>query len=54
VNYIGTAGHHLLNQVDVNRFNGDMLDGRFDGINPSFSTIVMRQTTSNLPITAGP
>lgn len=54
VNYIGTAGHHLLNQVDVNRFNGEMLDGRFDGINPSFSTIVMRQTTSNLPITAGP
>jgi hypothetical protein len=47
VNYIGTVGRHLLNQVDVNRFNGDMLDGRFDGINPSFSTIVMRQTTSN-------
>ena len=33
-NYIGAVGHHLHNQVDVNRFNGDMLDGRFDGINP--------------------
>ena len=46
-NYIGAVGHHLHNQVDVNRFNGDMLDGRFDGINPSFSNIIMRQNTSN-------
>jgi len=47
VNYIGSVGHHLSNQVDVNRYNGDLLDGRFDGFNPSFSSITMRQTTSN-------
>lgn len=47
VSWIGTAGHHLVNIANVNRYTGDLLDGRFDGFNPSFSTISMAQTTSN-------
>jgi hypothetical protein len=47
VSWIGSAGHHLVNIANVNRYNGDMLDGRFDGYNPSFSSINMAQTTSN-------
>lgn len=47
VSWIGSAGHHLVNIANVNRYNGDMLDGRFDGYNPSFSSISMAQTTSN-------
>ncbi|MGH9720889.1 MAG: carboxypeptidase regulatory-like domain-containing protein [Bryobacteraceae bacterium] len=44
--YIGSAGHHLVNITDVNRYNGDLLDGRFDGFNPSFSQINLAQTNS--------
>lgn len=44
--YIGSAGHHLVNITDVNRYNGDLLDGRFDGYNPSFSQINLAQTNS--------
>jgi hypothetical protein len=47
VSWIGSAGHHLVNIANVNRYNGDLLDGRFDGYNPSFSSINMAQTTSN-------
>lgn len=45
--YLGTAGHHLINVVNANRFAGDMLDGRFDGWNRSFSTISDSQSASN-------
>ena len=45
--WIGSAGHHLVNISNVNRFNGDMLDNRFDGFNSSFSSINMARTTSN-------
>lgn len=47
VNYIGSAGHHLTSAVNQNRFAGDMLDGKFDGLNASFAAINMVQSTSN-------
>jgi hypothetical protein len=47
VSWIGSAGHHLVNISNVNRYNGDMLDNRFDGFNSSFSSINMARTTSN-------
>lgn len=44
--YVGSSGHHLVNITDVNRYNGDLLDGRLDGYNPSFSQINLAQTNS--------
>lgn len=46
-NYIGSAGHHLLNAYNPNRFAGDLISGQFHGFNPSFSTITMMESTSN-------
>jgi hypothetical protein len=45
--YVGSAGHHLVNITDINRYNGDLLDNRLDGYNPSFSQINFAQTNSN-------
>lgn len=45
--YFGSAGHHLVNVVNPNRFTGDLLDGRLDGLNKSFLTVSMSQSTSN-------
>ena len=45
-NYMGSAGRHLHNAYNVNRFRGDLLDGRFDGFNPSFGSITMVTSTS--------
>jgi hypothetical protein len=48
LNYIGSAGHHLFNDINLNRFDGDLLaTGTFHGLNPSFSSISMIQSTSN-------
>ena len=48
VNYIGTQGHHLINSQNYNRFVGDLLiNGKFTGFNQSFSSITIRQSTSN-------
>ena len=47
VNYIGSAGHRLLNAYNPNRYAGDLLTGQFHGYNPSFSTITMMESTSN-------
>lgn len=48
VNYIGSAGHKLFNSINLNRFAGDLLaTGAFRGLNPSFSSINMIQSTSN-------
>ena len=47
VNYIASAGHHLYNSINLNRFAGDMQDGVFNGLNPSFGSISMVQSTSN-------
>jgi len=47
MNYIGSAGHQLLNAINVNRFAGDLLSGQFHGLNPNFSAINLVQSTSN-------
>lgn len=39
-NYLGNAGRGLTVQEEVNRFPGDLLDGRLDRLNPSFDGIV--------------
>ena len=46
VNYIGSAGRNLHNAYNINRYVGDLLDGRFDGFNPSFQAINMVTSTS--------
>ncbi len=40
VGYVGTRGVNLERIDDVNRFNGDLLDGREDRLNPNFSTLL--------------
>ena len=45
-NYLGSAGRNLHNAYNINRFTGDLIDGRFDGFNPSFSTITFVTSTS--------
>jgi hypothetical protein len=46
-NYVGSAGRNLHNAYNINRYVGDLLDGRFDGFNPSFSAINMVTSTSS-------
>jgi hypothetical protein len=46
-NYLGSAGRNLHNAYNINRFRGDLLDGRFDGFNPSFSSINLVTSTSS-------
>jgi hypothetical protein len=38
-NYVGSRGNKLYQSYNVNRFNGDVLDGRLDRLNPSFGGI---------------
>jgi hypothetical protein len=45
-NYVGSAGRNLHNAYNINRFVGDLIDGRFDGFNPSFNTITFVTSTS--------
>jgi hypothetical protein len=53
VNYIGSAGRNLHNAYNVNRYVGDLLDGRFDGFNPSFQAINMVTSTSRSDFNGG-
>lgn len=47
-NYTGSAGHHLYEQADVNRYRGDLLtNGKFQGFNPSFSVVHFISSGSN-------
>jgi len=39
VDYIGAGGRKLYQVYDVNRFNGDLFDGRLDRLNSSFGSI---------------
>ncbi len=39
VNYIGNVGRKLLLRNEINRYSGDLADGRFDRVNPSFAGI---------------
>jgi hypothetical protein len=43
--YIGSIGRNMYLRYNVNRFNGDMLDGRFDGIIPGVSSLLLGQST---------
>ena len=45
-NYVGSAGRNLHNAYNNNRYVGDLIDGRFDGFNPSFGTITFVTSTS--------
>ncbi|MBV9083760.1 MAG: TonB-dependent receptor [Acidobacteriaceae bacterium] len=48
INYSGSAGHHLLDTYDENRFAGDLLtNGIFHGINPSFGQIRIVESGTN-------
>jgi hypothetical protein len=42
--YIGSKGNHQYLRYNVNRFNGDLLDGRFDGLMPGVSTLLYGQS----------
>jgi hypothetical protein len=46
-NYIGSAGHKLYSVTNVNRYRGDLVDNRYDGLNPSFSTINLIESIAN-------
>jgi hypothetical protein len=47
LNYVGSAGRNLHNAYNINRYVGDLIDGRFDGFNPSFGTITFVTSTSS-------
>jgi hypothetical protein len=38
-NYIGSRGNNQYTRWDINRYNGDLLDGRLDRILPGFAAI---------------
>jgi hypothetical protein len=49
VNYIGSAGRKLMSGdgpggENYNRFAGDLIDGRFDGLNPSFLDVGLAES----------
>jgi hypothetical protein len=47
-NYTGSAGHHLYDDYDINRFKGDLLvNGTFHGFNPYFSSVFTIGSGSN-------
>ncbi len=43
--YLGSHGQNAYRKFDINRFNGDMLDGRFDPILAGFSNINYTEST---------
>jgi hypothetical protein len=45
--YIGSVGRKLYQEYDVNRFNGDLLDGRLDRLNPNFGVIGYAQANGS-------
>jgi len=47
-NFTGSAGHHLYDVYDINRYAGDLLaNGTFHGFNPYFSNMYMITSGSN-------
>ena len=42
--YIGSRGNNMFVRYNVNRFNGDLFDGRFDGIIPGVSSLLFGQS----------
>jgi hypothetical protein len=48
VDYQASAGHHLYDDSDVNRFRGDLLtNGTFHGFNPYFSNVYIISSGDN-------
>jgi hypothetical protein len=45
--YIGSVGRKLYQEYDVNRFNGDLLDGKLDRLNPNFGVIGYAQANGS-------
>ncbi|HKX29215.1 MAG TPA: carboxypeptidase regulatory-like domain-containing protein, partial [Blastocatellia bacterium] len=45
--YIGSVGRKLYQEYDVNRFNGDLLDGNLNRLNSSFGVIGYAQANGN-------
>src|SRR5215510_7323737 len=45
--YIGSVGRKLYQEYDVNRVNGDLLDGRLDRLNPNFGVIGYAQANGS-------
>ena len=46
--YTGSAGHHLYENTNVDRYSGDLLvTGKFHGFNPSFSAVNFISSGSN-------
>ena len=43
--YIGSRGRNAYFKWNINRFNGDLFDGRFDGILPGFAAINYTDST---------
>jgi hypothetical protein len=41
--YVGSRGRNMYIRYDINRYNGDLLDGRFDGIMPGVSSLLFGQ-----------
>ncbi|HEV2380353.1 MAG TPA: TonB-dependent receptor [Terriglobia bacterium] len=39
IGYVGTNGINLERRDDINRVDGDLLDGKLDRINPNFATV---------------
>jgi hypothetical protein len=42
--YIGSRGNDMYVRYNVNRFNGDLFDGRFDGLIPGVSSLLYGQS----------
>jgi Carboxypeptidase regulatory-like domain len=45
--YIGSVGRKLYQEYDVNRINGDLLDGQLDRLNPNFGVIGYAQANGS-------
>jgi hypothetical protein len=52
-NYVGSAGHKLYQSYDVNRVDGDLLDGVLDRLNSSFGSIDYGQSNGASTYTGG-
>ena len=52
-NYVGSSGHKLYQSYDVNRVDGDLLDGTLDRLNSSFYGIDYGQSNGASTYTGG-
>jgi hypothetical protein len=52
-NYIGSKGHNAYVRYNVNRFAGDLLDGRFDGVIQGFGNYEFGQAIDNSSYNGG-